>query len=171
LWIDQRKILCINLSRRRKGNVSRNEVGCPYCFHRVPHSICSLPGVVLTRKLPNPRRHSVEVWVPPSRHPARLGWPPTLSLEAKGNIRLGLRGIWRRSIFKCSTKAPSATTWLGRSGWGGGVVREGASEFVSDWKDRVDDVGPEFGCVRSKATADLPFQLNTSILSVRANLY
>ena len=42
---------------------------------------------------------------------------------------------------------------------------------MSDWKDRVDDVGTEFGCVRSKATADLPFQLNTSILSVRANLY
>ena len=61
----------MNLSRRRtrKGNVSRNEVGCPYCFHRFPHSICGLPGVGLTRKLPNPRRHSVEV----SSTPNHLG--------------------------------------------------------------------------------------------------
>lgn len=25
---------------------------------------------------------------------------------------------------------------------------------MSDWKDHVDDIGTEFGCVRSKATAD-----------------
>ena len=87
------------------------------------------------------------------------------------NVELKSKGKHQARLARESTKAPSATTWLGRSGWGGGVVREGASEFVSDWKDRVDDVGPEFGCVRSKATADLPFQLNTSILSVRANLY